>query len=309
MSLFDKPSDAKSITLHSRSVSTVRMRLSLLAPGIPSKGAIGNTLRPAATCRKQYTKISGAASLEITLCAPWQPAYGRSSTAVSKMTRVHKPSNVAAARISAPVRPGKEMSSTAMSGDKARMAWRHFVPSPQLATTLNPFSARRRAVRPHRTTGWRSAMTTLTQLTAHLCNAHATSYRSVGEVLHNLSLLMCDKSHTLDRACFDQQVTPTGKLATPSLVDCREGSVGLRRRCSPACPCLCSVARHAVVAPTDATPTRANCKVEEWPGSLGGNAPFPLPAHRTGRAELRHPALGQDLRPSPSGSREQATPA
>jgi len=31
--------------------------------------------------------------------------------------------------------------------------------------------------------------------------------------------------------------------------------------------------------------------------------PFPHPAHRTGRAELPHPALGQDLTPSPTAGR------
>jgi hypothetical protein len=30
------------------------------------------------------------------------------------------------------------------------------------------------------------------------------------------------------------------------------------------------------------------------------NAPFPLPAHRTGRADFRHPALGQELTRSPT---------
>src|SRR6478609_7561788 len=29
-------------------------------------------------------------------------------------------------------------------------------------------------------------------------------------------------------------------------------------------------------------------------------APFPHPAHRTGRADFPHPALGQDLTPSPT---------
>ena len=29
-------------------------------------------------------------------------------------------------------------------------------------------------------------------------------------------------------------------------------------------------------------------------------APFPLPAHRTGRAVFRHPALGQELTPLPT---------
>ena len=31
------------------------------------------------------------------------------------------------------------------------------------------------------------------------------------------------------------------------------------------------------------------------------DAPFPLPAHRTGRADFPHPALGQELTPSPTG--------
>jgi hypothetical protein len=35
-------------------------------------------------------------------------------------------------------------------------------------------------------------------------------------------------------------------------------------------------------------------------------APFPHPAHRTGRADFPHPALGQDLTPSPTARRGQA---
>ena len=35
-------------------------------------------------------------------------------------------------------------------------------------------------------------------------------------------------------------------------------------------------------------------------------APFPHPAHRTGHADLPHPALGQDLTPSPTPHRAQA---
>src|SRR5215217_3861599 len=35
-------------------------------------------------------------------------------------------------------------------------------------------------------------------------------------------------------------------------------------------------------------------------------APFPHPAHRTGHADLPHPALGQDLTPSPTARRAQA---
>src|SRR5262252_9204529 len=35
-------------------------------------------------------------------------------------------------------------------------------------------------------------------------------------------------------------------------------------------------------------------------------APFPHPAHRTGQADLPHPALGQDVTPSPTTSRDQA---
>src|SRR5262249_44120736 len=35
-------------------------------------------------------------------------------------------------------------------------------------------------------------------------------------------------------------------------------------------------------------------------------APFPHSAHRTGRADLPHPALGQDLTPSPTARRAQA---
>src|SRR5262249_29300227 len=39
--------------------------------------------------------------------------------------------------------------------------------------------------------------------------------------------------------------------------------------------------------------------VESRSGAVA-DAPFPLPAHRTGRADLRHPALGQELTPSPT---------
>src|SRR5216684_8993510 len=35
-------------------------------------------------------------------------------------------------------------------------------------------------------------------------------------------------------------------------------------------------------------------------------APFSHPAHRTGRANLSHPALGQDFTPSPTARRVQA---
>ena len=35
-------------------------------------------------------------------------------------------------------------------------------------------------------------------------------------------------------------------------------------------------------------------------------APFPHPAHRTGHADLPHPALGQDFTPSPTARRAQA---
>src|ERR1700687_2445221 len=35
-------------------------------------------------------------------------------------------------------------------------------------------------------------------------------------------------------------------------------------------------------------------------------APFPPPAHRTGHADLPHPALGQDVTPSPTTRRAQA---
>src|SRR5260370_11587761 len=67
----------------------------------------------------------------------------------------------------------------------------------------------------------------------------------------------------------------------------------------------------------------AKCRVEVWRGGCRSNisvaapfvwrcltgspmAPFPHPAHRTGHAELPHPALGQDLTPSPTTRRAQA---
>src|SRR3954469_10710631 len=57
--------------------------------------------------------------------------------------------------------------------------------------------------------------------------------------------------------------------------------------------------------------TRTTVMLVVGPGSLTfvesrsgavADAPFPLPAHRTGRAVFRHPALGQELMLSPTGS-------
>src|SRR5664279_4041476 len=66
-----------------------------------------------------------------------------------------------------------------------------------------------------------------------------------------------------------------------------------------------------------------NGRVEMWRGGFRSNisvsapfvwrcligsavAPFPHLAHRTGRADLPHPALGQDFTPSPTTRRAQA---
>src|SRR5262245_17396730 len=71
------------------------------------------------------------------------------------------------------------------------------------------------------------------------------------------------------------------------------------------------------------TRTDANGRVEMWRGGGRSNisvsasfvwrcligstvTPFPHPAHRTGQADLPHPALGQDLTPSPTARRAQA---
>src|SRR5262245_879849 len=44
-----------------------------------------------------------------------------------------------------------------------------------------------------------------------------------------------------------------------------------------------------------------------WRCLIGSTVtPFPHPAHRTGQADLPHPALGQDLTPSPTARRAQA---
>src|SRR5438477_5297780 len=69
--------------------------------------------------------------------------------------------------------------------------------------------------------------------------------------------------------------------------------------------------------------TRERRRVEMWRGGGRSNisvaapfvwrcltgsavAPFPHPAHRTGQADLPHPALGQDVTPSPTTGRDQA---
>ena len=44
-----------------------------------------------------------------------------------------------------------------------------------------------------------------------------------------------------------------------------------------------------------------------WRCLIGSTmAPFPHPAHRTGHADFPHPALGQDITPSPTTGRDQA---
>src|SRR5882757_9653534 len=81
--------------------------------------------------------------------------------AVKNTSRVGGLSELATARISSPVSPGIEMSKMAISGSKFRIASRQLVPSLQDATTLKPFSGPSKFVKPSRTTGWRSAITTL----------------------------------------------------------------------------------------------------------------------------------------------------
>src|SRR3954453_20808604 len=49
-------------------------------------------------------------------------------------------------------------------------------------------------------------------------------------------------------------------------------------------------------------------EVESRSGAVAGD-PFPLPAHRTGRAVFRHPALGQDVTPSPTGNSSGGRPS
>src|SRR5580693_836677 len=70
-------------------------------------------------------------------------------------------------------------------------------------------------------------------------------------------------------------------------------------------------------------PRSENGRVEMWRGGFRSNisvsapfvwrcligsavAPFPHLAHRTGHADLPHPALGQDFTPSPTTRRAQA---
>ena len=84
-------------------------------------------------------------------------------------------------------------------------------------------------------------------------------------------------------------------------------------------PALGSVRRPS---PGHAAPSKMR-RVEMWRGVGRSNisvaapfvwrcltgsavAPFPHPAHRTGQAELPHPALGQDVTPSPTTGRDQA---
>src|SRR6266481_1224038 len=109
----------------------------------------------------------------------------RSSTdAVKKTRRVERPSELTMVRISNPVKPGNEMSRIAMSGTKRRIASMQFGPSLQDATTLKPLSALSAYVKPCRTTGWRSAITTLVQRIGgpqHLPHPHLNKPRAPTE--------------------------------------------------------------------------------------------------------------------------------
>ncbi len=85
-------------------------------------------------------------------------------------------------------------------------------------------------------------------------------------------------------------------------------------------------ARHAVPPAAAGHWTDAAGRVEMWRGGSRSGlsvaapfvwrcpsnlavAPFPHPAHRTGHADLPHPALGQDLTPSPTCGRGRAKSA
>jgi hypothetical protein len=103
----------------------------------------------------------------------------------------------------------------------------------------------------------------------------------------------------------------------------REGPQRVNKRPLPtplgfSCECL-EAGRHQAL-PGQELPLIDSpyvCRVEMWRGgrrcegsvaapfvwrcpSTRSIAPFPHPAHRTGRAALPHPALGQDLTPSPT---------
>jgi hypothetical protein len=61
------------------------------------------------------------------------------------------------------------------------------------------------------------------------------------------------------------------------------------------------------VAAEDALIAALKVKCVVWRCLSGSTlTPFPHPAHRTGQADLPHPALGQDFTPSPTARRAQA---
>jgi hypothetical protein len=118
---------------------------------------------------------------------------------------------------------------------------------------------------------------------------------------------------------------PRGKREGPSHHLCdRNGRVvggAPRRDCSRAAPARPSLTardrrragargvqpgsqtRRVVEPPTswfvgESSTDQGASGVEDWRG--GREAPFPVPAHRTGHADLPHPALGQDVMLSPT---------
>jgi hypothetical protein len=172
-SLFDSPSQTSCMIWRSRTVRAV-CKFSRVPRGpdlcpfrsVISQIARGNSLSPDATFRKQRSSNSGAASLGITPYAPRAIAVAvsrRSKDNEKKTTRVHKCSDLIAASNCSPLRSSRDVSSSAKFGDWSRMTSTHVFPSRQLATTLKSLSADKMLFRPHRITGWRSAITTLMQ--------------------------------------------------------------------------------------------------------------------------------------------------
>ena len=118
------------------------------------------------------------------VCAPGNRARRLGSC---RKTRRKKPlgcpscSDLIAASNRNPLRSSsRNGSSSAKSGDRSRMTSRSVFPSRQLATTLKSLSAHNMLCRPHKTTGWRSAITILTQRRATFEHSDLGNRRRIG---------------------------------------------------------------------------------------------------------------------------------
>ena len=167
-SLFGSPVDTNLTIWRSRFVSPTSAfpEVSVVVRASPGGDALMDNRPPAATCRKSRISTSGSTSRGTIPYAPVATAKidPSSAGAARRTIRVWDPSDIADAKTLTPDAIDIELSSSAISGERSRIALSDSNPLQQVATTSKSRSERRTLIRPHKNTGHPSAMTTLTQL-------------------------------------------------------------------------------------------------------------------------------------------------